>query len=118
MEWERLQKAVCPPRERLLSEVHGKRSQLQMVAIRNAKLSGRAVGMPDCSRSSSSLNPGWNESCNRAGKRAGPSPHACSREGSSCGAKGKVQVWGQVEILPAPQLLLEMASQRTLLSAG
>jgi hypothetical protein len=27
--------------------------------------------------------------------------------GSSCGAKGKVQVCGQVKLLPAPQLLPE-----------
>ena len=39
--------------------------------------------------------------------------NACSLEGSSCGAKGKVQVWGQVEFLPAPQLLLEMGGQDT-----
>jgi len=30
-----------------------------------------------------------------------------SREGSSCAAKGKVQVDGQVKLLPAPQLLPE-----------
>jgi len=40
--------------------------------------------------------------------------NACSLEGSSCGAKGKVQVCGQVMILPAPQLLLEFGGQNTL----
>jgi len=45
--------------------------------------------------------------------KAGMVLNACSQQGSSCGAKGKVQVWGQVMILPAPQLLLEIGGQNT-----
>src|SRR5579859_6959260 len=90
----------------------------QLAASQNAKLFGTAAGTQDSSQLRSNSNPGSRVLCNRAGKRAGPSESVCSREGSSRGAKGKVQVWGQVEILPAPRLPLEMASQRTLPLAG
>ncbi len=48
-----------------------------------------------------------------AGLGAGLPRKAFPREGSSCGAKGKVQAYGQVKLLPAPQLLPEsIASAR------
>ncbi len=40
------------------------------------------------------------------------------REGSSCGAKGKVQASWQVKLLPAPQLLPESTCQCALEAAG
>jgi hypothetical protein len=50
--------------------------------------------------------------------RAGLLRNAYPREGSSCGAKGKVQAFGQVKLLPAPQLLPESICQCALEVAG
>ncbi len=49
---------------------------------------------------------------------AGLLKNAYPREGSSCGAKGKVQAYRQVKLLPAPQLLPESTCQCALEAAG
>jgi len=104
---------VAAPLRARLPEAEEAGPQQWPSSVRQWKPSGRACSVPDSPRLSSNSRPASLAGGSGLGRRAGLAGNVFSRWGSSCGAKGKVQVWGQVKFLPAPQLLLETGGQNT-----